>query len=89
MEVLLKVVIFYASFCYTIRPRGRKGPRDEIANGVLVDYSTIQTSYPFMARLVMDAAYRCGGAVVADRWELIILIVLDEFVTCYISTPNS
>jgi len=68
MEVLLKVVLFYASFCHNIRPRGRKGSRDEIANGVLVDYSTIQTSYPFMARLVMDAAYRCGGAVVADRY---------------------
>ena len=46
----------------------RKRFRGEIAIGDPVDYSTIKTSYPFMARLVMDAAYRCGGAVVSDRY---------------------
>jgi len=48
---------------------GQTGSRNEykIYNGLLVDYSTTQRVYPFMARLVMDGAFRCGGAVISDR----------------------
>merc|ERR1719186_352828 len=46
----------------------RKGPRGEISNGVLVDYSTFKRSYSFMARFIMDAAFRCGGAIISDRF---------------------
>ena len=45
----------------------RKGRRREIANGVQVDYSTIKSSYSFMIRLIMDGAFRCGGALISDR----------------------
>ena len=39
----------------------------EIANGAVVDYATMRRSYSFMARLVMDGAFRCGGSVVAEK----------------------
>ena len=67
MKVILCTLLILTSLCRSIRPRERRRSKGEIANGVLVDYSTIQTSYPFMARLVLDAAYRCGGAVVSER----------------------
>ena len=53
----------------------RKGPRREISNGVLVDYTTFKRSYSFMARFVMDAAFRCGGAIISDRCYLVIEMV--------------
>ena len=65
--VWVALVVFSIDFVCGIHPKSRRDSSKEISNGVLVDYRTTQTTYSFMARLVMDAAYRCGGAVVSDR----------------------
>ena len=59
----------YLVFCSLVSAV-RTGGKGEIANGVVVDYNTAKASYPFMARLVMDGAIRCGGAVISRRLGL-------------------
>ena len=48
--------------------KGRTKTSHEIAYGTVVDYSVVKISYPFMARIIMDGSFRCGGALISDRW---------------------
>ena len=48
--------------------KGRTTTFQEIAYGSAVDYSIVKTSYPFMVRIFMDGSFRCGGALISDRW---------------------
>jgi hypothetical protein len=48
--------------------KGEKKTTHEIAYGSVVDYSIVKISYPFMVRIIMDGSYRCGGALISDRW---------------------
>ena len=48
--------------------KGRTKTFQEIAYGSAVDYSIVKTSYPFMVRIIMDGSFRCGGALISDRW---------------------
>jgi hypothetical protein len=57
------VAVSFFSFGWSVKA-GRRG---EISGGVVVDYNTAKSYYPFMVRLVMDAALRCGGAVISNR----------------------
>ena len=63
MKTLFFICIYYIA---TVCVVGVKWNR-EIANGAVVDYATMRRSYPFMARLVLDGAFRCGGSVVAEK----------------------
>ena len=61
--------IIALAFCYgsAVKTGENEHQRDEISFGSVVDYVTIKSYYPFMARLIMDASSRCGGAVISDR----------------------
>jgi hypothetical protein len=45
--------------------RGNLGAR--IAAGFGVESSANNRLYPFMARMVMDGAHKCGGSVISER----------------------
>ena len=63
----LFLTLYVAASFLTFGLSVKTGRRGEISGGAVVDYNTAKTSYPFMVRLVMDAALRCGGAVISNR----------------------
>ena len=68
--VIIVILTIFVGLGSSVNTR-RNGSSREIANGVVVDYSTFKSSYSFMARLVMDAAFRCGGALISDRCNFV------------------
>ena len=56
------VVIVLVMCCCQFSNAERK-----IAQGTRVGYNTMMSLYPFMARLVMDGKYKCGGSLISDR----------------------
>ena len=48
--------------------KGKTKTTHEIAYGTVVDYSIVKTSYSFMVRIILDGSFRCGGALISDRW---------------------
>ena len=63
----LFLVISLVNFAKTLNLNVNVQQRRKIARGTRIGYSTMKAQYPFMARLVMDGADRCGGSVISDR----------------------
>ena len=65
-DVIIRLVILFFILGSSVKTR-IDGSNSEIAVGIVVDNEAAKSSYPFMSRLIMDAAFRCGGALISNR----------------------